>query len=45
MAIEDHFSIDLPDEYIQKLGTVWQGIEYVELAVAVREPVTARAPA
>ena len=38
MAIEDHFSIDLPDEEMQELRTVRQLIEYVELAVAMREP-------
>jgi acyl carrier protein len=37
MAIEDHFSIDLPDEEMQELGTVRQVIEYVELAVAMRQ--------
>jgi acyl carrier protein len=38
MAIEDHFAIDLPGEEMQELGTVRQVIEYVELAVAMREP-------
>ena len=38
MAIEGHFSIDLPDEEMQELGTVRQVVEYVELAVAMREP-------
>ena len=41
MAIEDHFSIDLPDEEMLELGTVGQVIEYVELAVAMRQPAPA----
>ena len=41
MAIEDHFSIELPDEEMQELRTVRQVIEYVELAVAMREPAPA----
>jgi acyl carrier protein len=41
MAIEDRFSIDLPDEEMQELVTVRQVIEYVELAVAMRQPAPA----
>ena len=41
MAIEDHFSIDLPDEEMLESGTVGQVIEYVELAVAMRQPAPA----
>jgi acyl carrier protein len=38
LAIEDRFSIDLPDEEVEQLRTVQQLIEYVELAVAVASP-------
>ena len=38
MAIEDRFAIDMPDEDVAQLRTVRQLIEYVELAVAMRQP-------
>lgn len=38
MAIEDRFSIDMPDEEVEHLRTVQQLIEYVELAVDLRHP-------
>jgi len=37
MAIEDRFAIDMPDEDIGELRTVRELIEYVELAVAMRQ--------
>jgi acyl carrier protein len=37
MAIEDRFSIDMPDEDVEQLRTVHELIEYVELALAVRQ--------
>ena len=37
MAIEDRFAIDVPDEDISELRTVRELIEYVELAVAMRQ--------
>lgn len=37
MAIEDRFDIDMPDEDLEQLRTVRQLIEYVELAVAMRQ--------
>ena len=37
MAIEDRFDIDMPDEDVEPLRTVRQLIEYVELAVAMRQ--------
>ena len=38
LAIEDRFTIDLPDEDVEQLRTVQQLIEYVELAVALASP-------
>jgi len=38
LAIEDRFRIDMPDEDVEQLRTVQQLIEYVELAVAIRQP-------
>lgn len=38
LAIEDRFTIDLPDEDVEQLRTVQQLIEYVELAVAMASP-------
>lgn len=38
LAIEDHFRIDMPDEEVEQLRTVRQLIDYVELAVAIRQP-------
>jgi acyl carrier protein len=38
LAIEDRFSIDLPDEEVEQLQTVQQLVEYVELAVAMANP-------
>lgn len=37
IAIEDHFAIDIPDEDAEQLRTVRDVIEYVELAVAMRQ--------
>jgi acyl carrier protein len=37
MAIEDRFGIDIPDEDAEGLRTVGQLIEYVELAIAIRQ--------
>src|SRR5215510_10286370 len=37
MALEDRFAIDMPDEDIGELRTVRELIEYVELAVALRQ--------
>jgi acyl carrier protein len=42
LAIEDRFAIDMPDEDVEQLRTVQQLIEYVELAVAVAQPVIDR---
>jgi acyl carrier protein len=38
LALEDRFRIDMPDEDVEQLRTVQQLIEYVELAVAIRQP-------
>ena len=38
LAIEDRFSIDLPDEEVEQIDTVQQLVEYVELAVAMARP-------
>lgn len=38
LSLEDRFSIDMPDEDVEQLRTVQQLIEYVELAVAMRQP-------
>lgn len=43
LAIEDRFTIDMPDEDVEQLRTVQELIEYVELAVAMRIP-RGRAP-
>lgn len=40
MAIEERFAIDMPDEDVAELRTVQQLIEYVELAVALKEPAS-----
>lgn len=40
LAIEDRFAIDLPDEDVEQLRSVRQLVEYVELAVAMRQPGT-----
>ena len=37
MTIEDRFAIDMPDEDVEELRTVRQLVEYVELAVAMRQ--------
>jgi acyl carrier protein len=37
MAIEDRFDVDMPDEDVEPLRTVGQLIEYVELAVSMRQ--------
>lgn len=37
MAIEDRFAIDVPDEDVEELRTVQQLIDYVELAVAIKQ--------
>jgi acyl carrier protein len=37
MAIEDRFAIDMPDEEVEPLRTVQELIEYVELAVAMKQ--------
>lgn len=42
LAIEDRFAIDMPDEDMEQLRTVQQLIEYVELAVALAQPVIDR---
>ena len=38
LAIEDRFSIDLPDEEVEQIETVQELTEYVELAVAMANP-------
>jgi acyl carrier protein len=37
MTLEDRFAIDMPDEEVGELRTVRQLIEYVELAVAIKQ--------